>query len=206
LRTDLPEHEVVIEATTRIQNAGSLKGSLRFLLLIALTASVLFPVSCGYHRVRPGDNLPDEVRAVSVPVFRNDTFESGIEVLFTDAFREQLIRSGFVRLTDVKHSDAVVVGTIKKFKVSPISFSSDDYAVEYRTSVRLSVKLVGKDGTIYWEDPKVSRVDEFRVTQDIFQSESAKQQATERIAALLMAEVHDRIFDGFDMSNRVQVP
>ncbi len=117
----------------------------------------------------------------------------------TDALREQFIRSGFVRLKSVKHADAVVIGTITKFSVKALSFSEFDYAVEYRAHIQMRMKLVAKDGTVLWEDRKLSRREDYRVSADIFASEEARQQATEQIARDLMADVHDRVFDGFEM-------
>ncbi len=162
-----------------------------------LVAWLLLP-ACGYHRIRPGNNLPEGINAIAIPVFRNDTYESGIEVMMTDALREQFIRSGFVRLKSVKHADAVIVATINKFSVKALSFSQFDYAVEYRAHIQMRMKLVSRGGTVLWEDNKLSRREDYRVSANIFTSEEARQQATERIARDLMADVHDRIFDGFE--------
>lgn len=155
--------------------------------------------ACGYHRVRPGNNVPSNIKSIAIPVFRNDTYEPGIEVLLTEALREQFLRSGFVRLTDVQNADAVVAATIKNFSLKAISFSQTDYATEYRASIVMRIKLVTRKGKVLWQDRKVSRIEDFRVSIDIFQTEAAKQQATRRIARDLMADVHDRIFDGFDV-------
>lgn len=164
-----------------------------FFLLVATATS------CGYHRVRQGMNLPADVRKVAIPVFRNDTVEAGVEVLVTDALREQFVRSGFVRLTDVEAADAVVVGTIQKFSVKAISFAQGDFAVEYRATIRMKIKLVAHSGEVLWEDRNVSRYDTYRVATDIFDSEAARSQAIERMVRDLTADVHDRIFDGFEV-------
>ena len=188
----------------RHSNAGEPRGRLRFyylaaaLIFLDLSFCLLW-AGCGYHRVRQGNNLPDSIRSIAVPVFRNDSFESGVEAVMADALREQLVRSGFVRLKDVKHADAVIVGTIKKFSVKAISFSESDYAVEYRATIRVRIKLVDKNGVVLWEDKNVSRYDDYRVSADIFQTEAARRQAVEQIARDMMADVHDRIFDGFEI-------
>ena len=176
------------------------------LLLAAVLILPALWLGCGYHRVEPGNNLPQDIRSVAVPVFRNDTFESGVEVLVTDALREQIVRSGFVKLKDVRHADALVVGSIRKFSVKALSFSEGDFAVEYRASVVLQIKLVSRSGQVLWEDAKLSRYDDYRSSTNIFESESARSQAIAQIVIDLMADVHDRIFDGFtvDSNNLVR--
>ena len=193
-------------------SAGSRKGGLRFFVfysrIVTLAGLIccLLLVDCGYHRIRPGNNVPSDVTSIAVPVFRNDSYEPGIEVLLTEALREQFLRSGFVRLTDVKNADAVVAATVKKFSLKAISFSETDYATEYRASVVMRIKLVTREGKVLWQDRNVSRVEDFRVSVDIFQTEAAKQQATAKIARDLMADVHDRIFDGFDIGFDFSLP
>ena len=86
-------------------------------------------------------------------------------------------------------------------RVPALDHEVRDDAVEYRATLTMKIKVVARDGTTLWEDKNVSLLDEYRVSADIFESESAKRQATERIAHELMADVHDRIFDGFDVKN-----
>lgn len=180
------------------ENAGNLTGRLRFFFgVIALFAVLFAVVDCGYHRIQKGTNLPGDIRSISIPVFRNDTYEAGIEVLLTDALKTQFIRSGFVVVTDTDKADAVVVGTIRSFSNSPIGFSDSQFAVEYRASVKMRIKIVAKNGNVLWEDNNASRTDEYRVSENIFQSEAEKKKAIERIARDLMADIHDRVFDGF---------
>lgn len=182
-------------------NAGAFRLRFSFRLYATMTLALIVVVvgfaGCGYHRVGSGDNVPDGVNSIAVPVFRNDSYEAGIEVLLTDAFKEQIVRSGFVRLTNVKNADAVVIGTIRKYSVKAISFSTGDFASEYRVTLSMRMKLVAKNGDLLWEDPGVSRIEEYRVSADIFASESARKRASDKIAIKMMADVHDRIFDGF---------
>ncbi len=158
--------------------------------------------SCGYHRVERGINLPGGIDSIAVPVFRNDTYESGVETLFTDALREQIIRSGFAKLSNVKEADAVLIGTIRKFTVKALSFSTGDFAVEYRANFSMRIRLVAKNGDTLWEDNSVSRIEDYRVEADIFSSEAARQRAIRFIASKLMADLHDRIFDGFPVGGQ----
>ncbi|MCZ7585740.1 MAG: hypothetical protein M5R36_21770 [Deltaproteobacteria bacterium] len=60
------------------QAARSLRAC-RFLILTMTAAALLANAGCGYHREGRGVSLPPDVRRVAIPVFRNDTFESGLK-------------------------------------------------------------------------------------------------------------------------------
>ncbi|MBZ0274315.1 hypothetical protein K8I61_19930 [bacterium] len=157
----------------------------------------LFAVSCGYGRESRGVNLPEKVRRVAVPVFRNDTTEAGLEAVVTDAVRREFLLHRFVGTTDMDNADAVVVGIIRKFSTKPISFSEGDFAVEYRASIQVSLAIVLPDGVPLWTDRNINEVQEYRATPDIFESEANKASAIRRMAEDLARDFHARVFDGF---------
>lgn len=164
--------------------------------MAALIILSLF-VSCGYTRAGRGVNLPPDIRRIAIPTFRNDTMESGIEALLTEALRRRFLLHHFVELTDVDKADAVVVGVIRTFRNKAISFSRSDYAVEYRATIGARVKLVLPDGTILWRDRKLSQVAEYLSTPDIFETEANKNAAIDEIILKMARDIHDRVFDGF---------
>jgi outer membrane lipopolysaccharide assembly protein LptE/RlpB len=159
--------------------------------------AALLAAGCGYHLARPGNNLPPEIQRIAIPTLKNETMEPGLEALLTDELRNRFAESGWAKLAAVEDADAVLVGTILKFKTSPISFSNTDYAVEYRAQIHVSLKLVDKHGVSLWDDPNLVKVREYRAVTDIFASEANKQQAIAWLAREVSADVHDRIFDGF---------
>ncbi|HPM76438.1 MAG TPA: LptE family protein [bacterium] len=161
------------------------------LFCVALTAG------CGYHLAQRGDKLPEGIKTIAVPVMRNDTTEAGLEAIVSDELRRRFAESEWVELAPVEEADATLVGVIAKFKASPISFSTSDYAVEYRISMRLSVRLVTREGITLWEDHNLVKMREYRQVTDIFDSEANKQEAIRWLAREISADIHDRIFDGF---------
>src|SRR5207249_4460973 len=60
---------------------------------VAALLVVLLATGCGY-RFAAGAPLPEGVHEVYAPVFDNKTAEPGLEVVFTQAFREELVRYG----------------------------------------------------------------------------------------------------------------
>ncbi len=153
--------------------------------------------ACGYHREGRGTNLPTTIHTISVPTFRNDTFEAGLEAVVSDALRRQIAVHKYVKTRDPETADVIVVGVISKFNNKPISFSRGDYAAEYRASIQARVKLVTRKGEVLWSDDGISDFSDYYATSDIFQSELNKKEAIDHIAKKMARDIHDRIFDGF---------
>ena len=86
-----------------------MKTRLAFLLTIAITLA-----GCGYHlgEIRP--TTMRSVRTLAVPTFKNNTFESRIEVLFADTLVKKLQQDGTYRIVDTNQADAVVYCIIEK--------------------------------------------------------------------------------------------
>jgi outer membrane lipopolysaccharide assembly protein LptE/RlpB len=86
-----------------------MKTRLAFLLTIAITLA-----GCGYHlgEIRP--TTMRSVRTLAVPTFKNNTFESRIEVLFADTVVKKLQQDGTYRIVDTNQADAVVYCVIEK--------------------------------------------------------------------------------------------
>lgn len=84
---------------------------------IAFLLSVAFALAgCGYHlgEIRPTPMR--SVRTVAVPTFKNNTFESRIEVLFADTFVKKLQQDGTYRVVDTSQADAVVYCVIEEIR------------------------------------------------------------------------------------------
>jgi len=86
-----------------------MKTRLAFLLTIAITLA-----GCGYHlgEIRP--TTMRSIRTLAVPTFKNNTFESRIEVLFADTLVKKLQQDGTYRIVDTNQADAVVYCIIEK--------------------------------------------------------------------------------------------
>jgi outer membrane lipopolysaccharide assembly protein LptE/RlpB len=88
-----------------------MKTRLAFLLSISLALA-----GCGYKlgEIRP--TTMRSVRSLAVPTFKNNTFESRIEVLFADTLVKKLQQDGTYRIVNTGQADAVVFCTIEKIE------------------------------------------------------------------------------------------
>ena len=107
-------------------------------LLVALLA--LFLPACGYRMAnRAVPSLPQTVRTIAVPIFRNETFRFKIEETLTRAvIREMLSRTSYRMQSGEVGSDAVMNGVVTSIYSSPIVF---DPASGRTTEVLITVGL-----------------------------------------------------------------
>jgi outer membrane lipopolysaccharide assembly protein LptE/RlpB len=80
-----------------------------------LLLSILLALSgCGYKlgEIRPTPMR--SVRSLAVPTFKNNTFESRIEVLFADTLVKQLQQDGTYQIVNTAQADAIVNCTIEE--------------------------------------------------------------------------------------------
>src|SRR4051812_21843806 len=74
-----------------------------------VVAVVLVLSGCGYRFVAGPATLPENIRVVNAPVFRNHTSEPGLQAVFTQALRSQLTRAG---VSSSEHAEAELSGEI----------------------------------------------------------------------------------------------
>ncbi len=161
-------------------------------------------VGCGYRFTPQGAGLPEGVRSVCAPVFRNDTAEPALEALFTRVFRQELVRVGVLGGTGA--CDASVEGVVAAVSSAPTILTAPVYAgntlvaapqlASYRTSVTVVLRLV-REGRVVAETT-VSGNEDFlpgtaSVTGDVLEAEANRQAALHRLAETLMREGYDRL-------------
>ena len=100
----------------------------------ALRTSLLFVTllsGCAYHLGNKNRSIPGGYKQVSVPIFKNHTQETGIEVSFTNALIEEFQRSRVARVVDNSLSEVTVVGQIDDLQyIAPIVVGSDIIRLE----------------------------------------------------------------------------
>jgi len=163
-------------------------------------------------------SIPGGYRQISVPVFKNKTQETGIEVSFTNALIQEFQRSRIARVVDNSLSEVAVVGSIDNIQYLPGSprkagEASAPYlpngtviASEYRILMTVTVKVVRQaDGTELWSGsfsgertyaaPQVTLAGVNSVNP--LYNLSARRQNIDVMANDIMTEAHDRITENF---------
>lgn len=178
----------------------------------------LFLSGCAYRLGTPTRSIPGGYKQISVPVFKNKTQETGIEMAFTNSLIQEFQRSRVARVVDNSLSEVAVIGEITSVQYLPgakrtAGDSSALYlpsgtvlASEYRILLNVTVKVVRQaDGTELWsggfsgertyQAPLVTLAGVNSVNP--LYNLSARRQNIDVMSLDLMAEAHDRITENF---------
>jgi hypothetical protein len=166
---------------------------------------LLSGVGCGYRFTPRGAlALPEGVRTVCAPVFRNDTPEPALEGLFTDVFRQELVRAGV--LGSEEACDAHLEGTVLVTGSNPTILTEPVYQgntrvmepqiASYRAWATVRLRMTRNGRTL--AEAIVSGTEDFLpgeggIPGDVLEAEANRKAALHRLAETLMREGYDRL-------------
>jgi hypothetical protein len=161
----------------------------------SVVALVMIACACGYRFTAPGGPLPDGIRAVQAPVLNNVTPEPNAEQFFTQALREQLIRSGTLGGDD---AEARIEGTVLAVSQAPMFAVGGK--VTYRLAATVELRLL-KGGAVL-SRAQVSGEEEVLSGTGagdavITGTETNRGQGLRRLADTLMREAYERLCTGW---------
>lgn len=154
-------------------------------------AAVAFIGGCGYRFTAPAGPLPLGIKAVHAPVFQNATGEPSAEVIFTQAFREQLSRAG--TLGDAS-SAARVEGTVASVTTGPMVASAGKLP-SYRLSATVTLSLL-KDGATL-SSATVQGDEDVPSGADVLLTDLNRQAGLRRLASTMMRDGYERLCTGW---------
>ena len=85
-------------------------------VFLSALISIFFLSSCAYRWGSTTRSLPGGYRQVSIPVFKNKTQETGIEMGLTNALIQEFQKSSITRVVDDEKSEVQIVGEIFSLK------------------------------------------------------------------------------------------
>lgn len=189
-----------------------------------LTAAVIilsltgFFSSCAYKLSSKVDTLPQNVRVIYAPLFKNVSTEPGLEVYFTNSLKRELLNSKAVRMVDGENeSDAVLYGT-----VTAVEIVSEEGAIEAKDTqflpkntilstttkitVTVNIRLQRKNSSeVLWssEFKQSKNYTPPQLTLPVINSAnnlynlSARRQTLETLSEEMMQLAFDRLVDNF---------
>jgi outer membrane lipopolysaccharide assembly protein LptE/RlpB len=166
--------------------------SFRAPLFFCLVVLFLFLSGCGYELVRDrgissGGN--SEVYSISVPIFKNKTYEPQVPAFFTEAFSRELASGGLVQINKAG-SEATLQGSIDSINTTLSSLSGAGLAVEKQVSVLVSLRLV-KTGNVVrtWSYNDAEAYIASSINLEDFNRRAAIQRIATRIARRFHAQL-----------------
>ncbi len=159
---------------------------------------LLFAAGCGYHFKGKANNLPKDIKSISIPIFKNETTETNIENLFTNALIAQFVRSKEFKITDVDKADAVIYGVLKRYSNDTLTYSGGGKVSQYRVRVVAEVTLVrAKSKEVIWRAKHLEEFEDYDASTNTIENEANKEKAFQSLAKFMAEIIHDRMLENF---------
>lgn len=166
------------------------------IFILALMCLIL--IHCGYHLRGTGSFLPPNIKKISVPLFKNYTTRFQLDLKLTQGVINEFVARGKVEVTqDLQNADAVLIGEIVVFNVTPVGFTAEGRADRY--AITVAAKIVLKDNKtqkIIFSNPYLSHQEEYAVPSGS-DFESSETDAITKVAEAFSRELVIAILEGF---------
>ena len=159
------------------------------LLLVSVTGG------CGYSL---RGNLPDHLKTVSVPVFRNQTTETGVESTITSAVVNAFTSGGRLKVVSLDAADSVLDGDITGYQVQSLTYDSKLNLRSYRLTVTMNVRFrdLRRTEMLWQQDGLVEEVS-FDVAGQVSDTISREEGAVKQAALEIGRKIAGRAVDRF---------
>ena len=159
--------------------------------------SLILLIGCGYQMVGKETHVPPGLNSVAIPTFKNQTFEPGIEVPFTQAFLTEFIQDKRVNVVGRTEASSVLEGVVKYFRIYSVSYNASGFVSEYQTDVVLDIMLKDQAGKVLWQERDFSEHAWFRASSSGLINEANKQAAIQEVGKLVAGRIRNRFFYDF---------
>ncbi len=153
------------------------------LLFVILTLAFCFSVSCCGYSTR--SLLPNYIQTVHIKLFENQTLKIRLDEIATNAVLEAFRNGSNLQIVDENSANIVISGEVSGFSKDPYTYTSDQTILEYRITVKFSVRCLDKvRNEIFWEG-SVSEWATYETDEDRAIEEAMKKTAERLVNAIL---------------------
>lgn len=154
-------------------------------------------LQCGYHLSGTGSSLPEHIRTVNVPMFKNMTTRYELDLKLTQRVIDELVARGKVEVVEEEAADALLLGEIQSFRAIPIAFSGESAADRY--NIIIITKIIMRDNVskkVIYSNPNLVYQYEYGVPEGS-DFESVESQAIDVVAERFARSLVSTILEGF---------
>jgi outer membrane lipopolysaccharide assembly protein LptE/RlpB len=165
---------------------------LLFLLLVS--------PACGYHTAGHGGQLPENVKTIAVPAFKNETTTYRMEQMLTaSVVREFTTRTHYRILNDPSEdADATLRGTILSTVATPIAYdTTTGRAASVLIVVSMKVSLSDRQGKVLYQNPAYVFREQYELSQDLATFFEEDSPAFRRLSQDFARTLVSNILEGF---------
>jgi hypothetical protein len=112
-------------------------------------------IACGVYTFSP--SALGGVKTVAIPLFENETTESGLRERLTDQLAQAFVSDNTLKVVREQQADAVLKGAVVSYSRDPYTFSQSEVVSQYACRIGLNVEFVNrKSGKIIWAENGMS--------------------------------------------------
>lgn len=159
-----------------------------------------FSLGCGYHTAGHAVQLPQEVKTIAVPAFKNETTTYRIEQMLTaSVVREFVTRTHYHMLNDASEdADATLRGTVLSTSASPLAYdTATGRAASVLVVVSMKVTLTDRRGKVLYQNPAYLFREQYEVSQDLQSFFEEDSPAFRRLSQDFARTLVSNILEGF---------
>lgn len=125
-------------------------------ILLLLTLFII--TSCGYSFTGSGSVLPADIKTVYIPQVKNNSSESGLTQVVTEALRDEFERYGALYVvSSLREADTILDASIVDVnRKTRTSTSFDDTALQYETQLTIAAILKRATGQTLWRNGRIN--------------------------------------------------
>ena len=162
---------------------------------LGLALASLLLAGCGYST---SGNLPDHIKTVAVPIFRNRTLEPGVETAITSGVVNAFSSGGRVRVVPLAEADAILEGEVVGYSLDGLAFDRNANVRAYRLRVVLNVEFRDvRRSALLWRQEGLQETSDFQVAGSVSDTVARGQGAVLQAAAEIGRKVVNLAVDRF---------
>jgi outer membrane lipopolysaccharide assembly protein LptE/RlpB len=166
----------------------------------ALGALLVVALGCGYHTAGHSVQLPENVKTIAVPPFKNETLTYRIEQMLTaSVVREFTTRTRYRIVSDSgDDADAILKGTVISTAASPLTYdTASGRAASVMVVVSMRVSLTDRNGKVLYQNPAYLFREQYEVSQDLASFFEEDSPAFRRLSQDLARTLVANVLEGF---------
>ena len=154
-------------------------------------------VSCGY-RFTGSDGPPRGVEKLYIEIIVNKTTEPGIDILITDALKNEFIQKYRGTLMPRQKAQAVLSGTLVGIRTETVARRGTLTSLERRVFMTIDLALKSTESERLWYAKGITSSDTYQVISgDKEASEQNKREVLRDLADILAENSFNRLADDF---------
>lgn len=170
------------------------------LLLVVSFLPALLLTGCGYHTAGHAAQLPESVKTIAIPAFKNETLTYHIDQMLTSSVvREFNTRTRYHVVNDVADDpDATLTGTVLSTVASPLTYdTATGRAASVLVVVSMRVQLIERGGKVLYQNPAYLFREQYEVSQDLSSFFEEDSPAYRRLSQDFARTLVSNILEGF---------